>query len=83
MAQPAKTTPLTNIQREVWDLIKAQGPVAKINWSEMLTRLDHDRRKGYSTKRIHDAVVQMNKMTPCRMKLAQDTKDYGVALEAQ
>lgn len=78
----AKTAPLTNIQREVWGFIKAQGPVAKINWSEMLTRLDPGRRKGYSTKRIHGAVVKMNEMTPCRMKLAHGTNDYGVDLEA-
>ena len=82
MAKLAKTTPLTNIQREAWGFIKAQGPVAKINWSEMLTRLDPGRQKGYSTKRIHDAVVKMNEMTPCRMKLAHGTKDYGVGLEA-
>lgn len=73
---------LTNIQKDVWDFIKARGPVAKVNWSEMLTKLDPGRKKGYSTKRIHDAVVKMNEMTPCRMKLTHGQKDYGIGLEA-
>ena len=79
MAQAAR---LTNIQQEVCDFVKARGPIAKVNWSEMLTTLDHDRRKAYSTKRLHKAVDDMNQMTPCRMKLTHGTSDYGSDLEA-
>ena len=78
----AQATRLTNIQQEVWNFVKARGPIIRINWSEMLTKLDHGRQKGYSTRRIHDAVVKMNEMTPCRMKMTQSTKDYGSDLEA-
>ena len=73
---------LTNIQQEVWNFIGAKGPGVKINWSKILTKLDPKRQKGYSTKRIHDAVVKMNEMTPCRMKLTAGFKDYGTGLEA-
>jgi len=78
----AKAAALTNIQQEVWDFIRARGPVAKINWSKMLTKLDPKRQKGYTVNRIHKAADDMNQMKPCRMKMTHGQKDYGVGLEA-